>query len=435
MTHLTASGTGDRSGESLFATKYERALFTILFFGFCTLFLGLDVKTPLVVLKPFDIVCLICTPILILSAFMKGRVCYSTGFGFVLLFLAVNVLLAFPISPKNGVREAIQATELAMFSYVLILYARQIDWRKMARFFVAISVLITLFNAYWHISNGFYFGWKRLDEPKLLFSYAVPVIFSLMLCTNRQAGQLDYLVVAVIAMLLIVSGERKAQLAYLLHLFLMVGVAYFRFSVLAAFALITAPLAAALVLSDEYLTRQLLSVFDLQQLEAFTLTEMATGEVGITQSNSQRIFAGQLTGDLVQNNPFFGLGTNGYIVYVQDQFQWLPNFFLTGIHNEFQRILVENGLVGLALYMAPWARSFFLIGVVYKKLGSRGAAIYAMFWITFFIQCFFEGSGNEAFLAFVFVALLPELFLSAVSPTTAKAASLDTGFTVFKSVR
>jgi hypothetical protein len=38
-----------------------------------------------------------------------------------------------------------------------------------------------IFNGAWHVMNGHWVGWKRLDEPKLLFSYAPPVILAGML--------------------------------------------------------------------------------------------------------------------------------------------------------------------------------------------------------------------------------------------------------------
>ncbi len=410
--------------------NYERTLFTVLFFGFCTIFTGLEIDTPIVVVKPFDIACLICTTTLIFGFLVKGRVCYSTGFGLFVLFLVINVLLAFPVSITNGLREAIQATELVMFSYVLILYARQIDWLTTARFFVIIAVLITIYNAYWHIWNEFYFGWKRLDEPKLLFSYAVPVIFSLMLWANRRARMVDYLIVVLIAVILIVSGERKAQLAFVCNLIFLTTAGYFRLSILTCLALTAAPFAGILIFSDEYLTRQFLSLFNFQQFEAFTLTEMATGEVGITRSNSQRIFAGQMTGQLFWENPMLGLGTNGYTTFIQEEYYWLPDYFLSGIHNEFQRTLVENGLVGLTFYVLPWMRSFLFGFLVYKKQGGYHATIYAMFWTTLFIQCFFEGAGNEALLAFMFASLLPELVMSAVPQPVDQAPPRDTESTI-----
>lgn len=431
MTNLVVREKEVHGSVDTFTAHYERTLFALLFIGFCTIFFGLEVNTPIVVLKPFDIACIICTPILIFGLLVKGRACYSTGFGLFALFLVVNVLLAFQVSKINGLREAIQATELVMFSYVLILYARQIDWLTIARLFIFFAVLITIYNAYWHISNGIYFGWKRLDEPKLLFSYAVPVIFSLMLWANQRARKVDYLIVGLIAFVLIVSGERKAQLAFVCNLIMLTTAGYFRLSVLTCLALAAAPFAAVLIFSDEYLTRQFFSILDSQQFEFFTLTEIATGEVGITRSNSQRIFAGQVTGQLFWENPLLGLGTNGYITFIQEKYYWLPDYFLTGIHNEFQRILVENGLVGLTFYVLPWARSFFLGLLVYKKQGGYRATMYAMFWTTLFIQCFFEGAGNEALLAFMFASLLPEMFMSAVRQPVDQLSPRSTESAIF----
>ena len=46
-----------------------------------------------------------------------------------------------------------------------------------------------------------------------------------------------------------------------------------------------------------------------------------------------------------------GIGTNNYINYVEENYSFLPGFMRWGIHGEFQRVTVENGIVGLFLYL------------------------------------------------------------------------------------
>jgi len=397
------------------SSRVERILFLWLFIGFCTLFTWVQVRTPLVLMKPFDLFGLLVAPVIVLGAILNGKLPRSNGFFLIALFLILNTILALKLGPKNGVREGVQAVELICFAAALSIYHTEFDWHRMARWFLAVALLITAYNGYWHISNGFTVGWKRLDEPKLLFSYAPPVIFALMLMYRRQASAADYAIVAAIALVLVLSGERKAQLIFALHLALLCAVGYLRIWVLAAGGLVVGPLLYIVIMSDNYLRQQFTSTVDFAAPQTFTLVEMADPRSGVTQSNGQRIFAAQFSAELIRANPIWGIGTNGYHPLVQRSYSWLPPHFLVSIHNEFQRVAVENGLFGLGVYVLPWLRSLAQGLVVARRQGMRRGGIYAMFFVSFFVQCFFEGAGNEAFMAFIMMALLPEFFRSTAS--------------------
>jgi hypothetical protein len=413
------------------ASRGERGLFILLFIAFCSIFTGLEVDTSLVVMQPFDLICLAVAPLLVFGALLDHRLPRSTGFLLVSAFLLANSAFAFTVGIKNGIRESIQSMELIFLAALLAIYRNMLDWRRMARWFAFAAVLIMVYNIYWHLANDFMVGWKRLNEPKFLFSYAPPVIFALML-QRQRAGFGAYAILILLMVLLVFSGERKAQVALLIHMAILCAIGFTRLWVYLLGALVAVPLLSALILSDPYLQRQFQSVIEPGSEQAITLTEMIDERSGVTQSNGQRFFALEVSKGLIAENLVFGVGTNGYQPIVKATYPLLPPHYLLSIHNEFQRVLVENGLVGLMLYLLPWIRTLALSAKIGGEQGIRPLGIYAMFYVVFFLQCFFEGSGNEAFLAFLMMALMPDFFLAArparsVTLTASSRAHLQDG--------
>lgn len=394
------------------ASLAERTLFVVLFVGFCTIFIGVKFHTSLLIVRPFDLLCLIVAPLLVVAAAIQYRLPRSTGFLLVTAFLLLNSFLAFALGNKNGIRESVQSIELIAFAALLTIYRPMLDWQKMARWFVIVAVFICFYNIYWHVSNGFLVGWKRLNEPKLIFSFGPPIIFALMLY-RQKAGFSTYIILALLGVLLVLSGERKAQLAFTIHLLILAAIGFTRLSVYLVGILAAIPLLSALILTDPYLQQQFNSIFELGSKQTFTLAEMIDERSGVTQSNGQRIFALDVSKILISENPLFGVGTNGYQPIVTAVYPMLPTHYLLSIHNEFQRILVENGLVGLVIYLLPWLRTLILSPRIGREFGMRKLGIYAMFFVAFFVQCFFEGSGNEAFLVFIMMGLMPDFFFAA----------------------
>ncbi|MEO0665053.1 MAG: O-antigen ligase family protein [Pseudomonadota bacterium] len=392
--------------------RWEQFLFVMLFAGVCSLFTGWAM--PGLPLSTFDTIAFLVLPILTAAALMNRKLPNSNGFLLVALFMALNAALAFKLGFGNGVRETIQASLLVLFAGIIALYREQLDWKRMARWFILVAAIVTAYNIYWHVSNGFMVGWKRLNEPKLLFSFAPLAIFALLLM-RRKATTGAYALLAGLFILLVLSGERKAQLAFLIHMMILCLVGYTRLWVYVVGAIAAIPLLTAIILADPYLIQQFNSISEMGQETNYTLSEMLDPRSGVTQSNGQRFFALQVSAGLIQEYPIFGIGTNGYEPFVNSFYPDLPPHFLLSIHNEFQRILVENGAVGLAIYLIPWVRSIFMAPAIAKEMGPRALGLYGMFFTVFFLQCFFESSGTTAYLSFIFMALLPELFLSARS--------------------
>ena len=302
--------------------------------------------------------------------------------------------------------------ELSLFAITLTLYRSKLDWARMATYFLLVALVITAFNIWWHVSHGYYFGWKRLNAPKFLFSYGIPVLFSVLLLNSRRAGLLDYLCLAAVGFLLVLSGERKAQIGFLICLLILVAVGYVRIGPILLGGWLSVLLLSSVIASSPYLSSQLHSLSTLGEAANATIGELKAPDPDLSLSNAQRAFASRVSAELIGQNPLWGIGTNAYLPYVRSVYSDYPKYLVIAIHNEFQRILVENGAVGLFFYLLPWLRSATYGALFYARTGSRAAAMYAMFYIIILLQCFFEGGGSEAFIAFIAMALLPDFFLT-----------------------
>jgi O-antigen ligase len=144
----------------------------------------------------------------------------------------------------------------------------------------------------------------------------------------------------------------------------------------------------------------------------------ATGKYapGDTPSNVQRAFAFTLSRQLNSEHPLMGVGTNQFKNIIDTEFSNLPDELRLGIHGEFQRILTENGIIGLSLYVLIWLAAWFRLSRALSWAlfhGLIGAAQARLLPLVLVVPCAFyvgtEASGTRAFVTLVLGSLLPEL--------------------------
>ena len=134
-----------------------------------------------------------------------------------------------------------------------------------------------------------------------------------------------------------------------------------------------------------------------------------------TYSNVARVFAFSVSKDYFLENPILGLGTNNFIKVYMDEYYYLPIFFWVGIHNEFQRVLVENGLVGLFFYFLIWYKSWTRtrnITIQAQKHGLMTNLQYKFCTYSIYFACIFyvgtEATSLRSFIILIFISLLPD---------------------------
>ena len=91
---------------------------------------------------------------------------------------------------------------------------------------------------------------------------------------------------------------------------------------------------------------------------------------------------------------------------------------MVGIHNEFFRIPVENGLVGLFLYLMIWYKSWIrtketLMDAKKNGLINDRQVVFLLYAIYFTLAVYVgtEASSTRSFLILVFISLFPDYII------------------------
>ncbi|TIQ00140.1 MAG: hypothetical protein E5X60_06130 [Mesorhizobium sp.] len=395
----------------------ERAVMRyLLTFAVLSLFLPIRLETGLVLLRPFELIALL----MLLIGLGMGRwrrLAFSAGFLLLLPFLGWHMVSAFSVDAENGLRELLQMSAVGAFAFALAQEASRVDTHKAANILLFGMVLILAYTITWHVAHGYLVGWKHLFDPKLAFTFLPIALAGLLLFVNRGKRRILWFVWAGILPLLVLSGERKA---FLIYLFLTAALLV-RGRLAAVVPAIAAGFAGLFVLSamvdNDYVEKQLQTILDPLSMGQYEYLA-ATGKYapGDTPSNVQRAFAFTLSKQLISEHPLMGVGTNQFKNIIDTDFSGLPDELRLGIHGEFQRILTENGIIGLSLYLLIWIAAWFRLSRTLGwalSHGLIGAAQARLLPLVLLVPCALyvgtEASGTRAFVTLSLVSLLPEL--------------------------
>jgi hypothetical protein len=184
---------------------------------------------------------------------------------------------------------------------------------------------------------------------------------------KRFGTAIFLLALGVLAVFILMSGERKAYLL-LLALFFLSNLSLgskILFSAVGAAALATY---LGLAQDNNYIQRQLASFFNSapeRKMEEFFLIP----DIG-HKSDLVREFVNRNARQLFYDNPLFGLGATGYQAWALQTFAGMEEGFATNVHGEINRVPVENGVVGITfalLYLFGLIRNIWLY---FKKSGG-----------------------------------------------------------------
>lgn len=388
----------------------------LLTFAILSLFLPIRLKTGLVLLRPFELLVLLA----LMAGLATGRwrnIGFPAGFLLLLPFFSWHVISAFTVDTKNGFRELLQMSAVTALAFALAQEARRLEIGRAIRILLSGMFLILAYMIGWHLAHGYWVGWKHLPDPRLAFIFVPVTLAGLILFANRALRRRLWFLWSGIFPLLLLSGERKALLIYLF----LTAVHFMRGRLAPMIPALAAGFAGLIILStlvdNPYVEKQLRTLVDPEATGQYNRV-IATGEYapGDTPSNVQRAFAFALSKELVAKHPLMGVGTNQFINIIDTQFSYLPDELRLGIHGEFQRIVTENGLIGLSLYALIWIVAWFRSRRVLRRarycrlIGSIQARVLPLI---LFIPCILyvgtEASGTRAFVTLIVISLLPEL--------------------------
>ena len=395
------------------------ALFAI---AVLSLMLPIRMETGLILVRPFEFLIALGMLAWPLIAARRG-VRVPVGLLLLAPYFLWHVASATVGGPRNTTREALQVLVVTLFAFLLAQEAPRLDLKRLSRRLLLGMVAIAAGTILWHIARGYWVGWKQLPDPRLAFVFLPLLLAGLILFAEVEKRRRLHFVWAGMFPLLLMSGERKALVIYLILTALLFARGRLALIAPAVAASFVGVLLLSTVVENPYLQRQIRTLVEPGGTGNYEYV-LATGRYppGDTPSDVQRAFALHVSGQMFAEHPLFGVGTNRYLEIVSETFPGLPDELGLEIHGEFQRILTENGLVGFSFYLliwvAAWARlTRVLRGAVGRGRLTRtqGRVLPLLLFIPLALFVGTEASGTRALVGAILISLLPELVGGAVA--------------------
>jgi len=389
--------------------------------GVCivSLFTGIAYKTETLVLRPFDVMIGVA---LVATAGAAARRGYARRLDkglpyylFAALYLYRGLSGLVMTGPVLAVKELIQGFEFLVLIHLVAQAVKEKESRmRFLRTLYAGFGVVAVGTALPHIAVGQYSGYKYLDALEYTSGGASKYAFGLfgLMAAVFWAYDRDrwytFPVFGLALLLTLLSGERKGWVAlaaagvgmyYVASDFRILGV--FRNIFRARSIAVAVVLIAALYMGYNY-------GYSREQLEDLENTYNLVIESEFDYAYSRGQDVGRYNGlvfisNALSRRPVFGVGTERGKEAVEE----IPNpgvSIATG-HGEYQRYALENGLLGLFLYVAAWILT--LIGAIqYSHRLLRHDYVASLFLIGFItysivVNMFIGGGAHNI----VFVSL------------------------------
>ncbi len=292
-----------------------------------------------------------------------------------LLFLLYYLISALFVRPSMAVVKGVQFLLVFSFLFSVFGYYRT---RSSNRLLIIVTILILtilVVSVGWYVAHGQFVGWKALNEPKTIFTLlplVMVLVFNRFPLTWRPPWPL--LAVCVCALVIFLSGERKAYLFALVALLIWAGPRKaWLYSLLPVIAIPIFWLAASADRTG-YLHRQVTSLeasFSGQPVQDVSEAQLIDEHRPTTLSNAEREFTNRRAEAMWRRVPLLGIGTHAFEIQAEQDTS-VPEAFRLGIHGEFYRALYENGLIGLMLYIAVWLVNFVCILTMWRATKEAG---------------------------------------------------------------
>ncbi len=396
-------------------TKYNRTNNIILSILILSLFIHLRFETTLVIIRPFDLLCIIIFPFVILIKNSEDGIS-SSGFLYLIPFFLVHAFSALTVGTDNFIRESLQIIIIIFFAIILTKFKTKTQYQIVINYLFFGALIITVWTILWHLGQGYWVGWKQLPDTRIIFTIITILTFLFTTFFEKYKKKQILILLFVLLPILIMSGERKALLIFLI-LFLIryspgvsIKTIFILFLMYLSFHILNT------FIENPYITNKINTMLNIMQTGNVNYF-FNTGQINQydTFSNLQRAFSFQISKEYFLENPFLGIGTNKYEILVNEQYYNLPKFMKLGIHGEFQRVLVENGLVGIIAYLFIWYKSWTRTKIILFETLKNGLInkeqsnflIYSVY-LTFAFYIGTEASSTRSFLLLVIISLLPD---------------------------
>ena len=385
-----------------------------------SVFIHIRFVTQLVIIRPFDFITVITFLYLIFKKEeVKEKI--SPGFYYIFPFLIFHSFSALFVSTDNFLRETLQVILIIMFAFIISGFKSKINYKKIIYYLLIGSVFLMTFVIVWHIRHNIWVGWKQLPDTRLLFTTVAIFLFAYLNTIEISQKHKFKIIIMFVGFfsILLMSGERKALLVFLFLILMHYTYGFPLRTIIALVVTYWILLFLANTIDNEYVSRILISLLRITETGNIDFT-LQTGMLkeADSYSNLQRAFAFNISKEYFLRNPIIGIGTNNFILTLRNEHHYLPYFLMVGIHNEFFRIPVENGLVGLFLYLMIWYKSWIRTKETLMDAKKNGLVndrqvvflLYAIY-LTLAVYVGTEASSTRSFLILVFISLFPDYII------------------------
>ena len=401
-----------------FDTKKYNLILSVIFLS---LFVTIRFETGFALIRPFDLICLIVFPFVLLLRGRQEEI--SKGFFYLLPFLIIDILSASIVGINNLIRELLQILIILIFAFTLSTFKTRIDCQKTFNISFLGSLIILFAVIWWHYSNGFWArGWKQLPDSKAIFTIITILTFIYIIFFKKIKINDLVILLFILLPILLLSGERKALLIFIFLLVLKYSPGFSIKTVFMLFLIYFFLIILSVIIENPYLYEKINTTLNIMQtgnLNYFLSTGFMTENDTI--SNLQRAFSFRVSKEYFIDNPIFGVGTNNYKIMVFEQYPQIVEYrsgaLAHGIHGEFQRVLVENGLIGLIVYFMIWYKSWHRSKIILNEVLQFGKINktqlnFCLYGIYLSIALFVgtEASSTKSFIFLAIIALLPDYY-------------------------
>jgi hypothetical protein len=401
-----------------------------------SLMLPLRMETGLTLVRPFEFLIALGMLGWPLIAARRG-VRAPVGLLMLLPYFLWHVASATVGGPRNTAREGLQVLVVTLFAFLLAQEAARLDIRRFSRRLLLGIAAIAAGAILWHLAHGYWVGWKQLPDARLAFVFLPPLLAGLILFAEGRRRHRLHFVWAGMFPLLLMSGERKALVIYLILTALLFARGRLALIAPAVAAAFVGLLLLSTVVENPYLQRQIHTLVEPGGTGNYEYV-LASGRYlpDDTPSDVQRAFALHVSAQMFADHPLFGVGTNQYSEIVAETYPNLPEELGLEIHGEFQRILTENGLLGFSLYVLIWVAAWARLSRVLRSGVGRGRltstqvrVLPLLLFIPLALFVGTEASGSRAFIGVIVISLLPELGAGALARAARRPVLLRSSFT------
>lgn len=320
------------------------------------------------------------------------------------IYLAMGT--AFYFSVGAGVHRNVQFLLVLVSAIFISKLLYQLTASEKKRLFVRfsqVSLLIFSHMVIYHVVTGHVVTWKYLYDTKITISVVVVILFLFEDKITTWGGSKAWLFsVALLAILVLMSGERKAYLLF--------G-ALFAFSrsplpfKLIIAATMVAGISAYAIMGDQdsYVTRQVASIFKTER--AIPISEFYLIQSIADQSDLIREFVNRNAWQQFLQHPWFGLGGTGYYNWAQENFGLDPGTIglSMNVHGELNRIPAEGGMLGIIVAIVLIASFIRVIFVQMQRYGwSKANSLQRWpLYVFCFVVCFAAYEACDTLMVFI----------------------------------